>query len=227
MEQVLEQTQQGSSHEVSSDTYVFTMKMEILPVSTSKSTVVDPYGFEDICKDERGVNTQESELNAHKLLFKEVVGKLVKKVKLLEDKLKGRKRKFVMTDSDKEEDAEQDVDPLIKLAKAAATAAADSAVPTGGSHEDAIPPSSYIPAGEFAGDSDVPAGATTGPSADPSNKGKSPLLEEDPPVKERSFRQREEDRLGEEAARRMYEEEKAELEREREKRCRGNDNKMY
>ncbi|GKG18396.1 hypothetical protein Tco_0372694, partial [Tanacetum coccineum] len=54
-------------------------------------------------------------------------GKLVKKVKLLEDKLKGRKRKFVMTDSDKEEDAEQDVDPLIKLAKAAAAA---SAVPS-------------------------------------------------------------------------------------------------
>ncbi|GKF63394.1 hypothetical protein Tco_0186842, partial [Tanacetum coccineum] len=149
------------------------------------------------------VNTQESKLKAYKLLFKEVVGKLVKK----------------------EEDAELDVDPLIKLAKAAATAAADSAVPTGGSHDDVIPPSSYIPAGEFIGDSDVPAGATTGPSANPSNKGKSPLLEEDPPVKERSFRQREEDKLGEEAARRMYEEEKAELEREREKRCRGNDNK--
>ncbi|GJV26361.1 hypothetical protein Tco_1379056 [Tanacetum coccineum] len=162
------------------------------------------------------VNTQESELNAHKLLFKEVVGKLVKKVKLLEDKLKGRKRKFVMTDSDKEEDAEQDVDPLIKLAKAAATAAAASAVPTGGSHEADIPPSSSIPSDEFAGGSDVPAGATTGPSADPSNKGKSPLLEEDPPVRERTFRQREEDRLGEEAARRMYEEEQAELERERE-----------
>ncbi|GKA67900.1 hypothetical protein Tco_0767817 [Tanacetum coccineum] len=150
------------------------------------------------------------------MLFKEVVGKLVQKVKLLEDKLKGRKRKFVMTDSDKEEDAEQDVDPLIKLAKAAATAAAASAVPTGGSHEADIPPSSSIPSDEFAGGSDVPAGATTGPSADPSNKGKSPLLEEDPPVRERTFRQREEDRLGEEAARRMYEEEQAELERERE-----------
>ncbi|GKB41017.1 hypothetical protein Tco_0885959, partial [Tanacetum coccineum] len=142
------------------------------------------------------VNTQESKFKAHKLLFKEVVGKLVKKVKLLEDKLKGRKRKFVMTDSDKEEDAEQDVDPLIKLAKAAATAAAASAVPAGGS--------------------DVPAGATTGPSADPSNKGKSPLLEEDPPVRERTFRKREEDRLGKEAARRMYEEEQDELEKERE-----------
>ncbi|GJV65565.1 hypothetical protein Tco_1476393 [Tanacetum coccineum] len=110
------------------------------------------------------VNTQESELKAHKLLFKEVVGKLVKRVKLLEDKLKGRKRKFVLTDSDKEEDAELDVDPLIKLAKAAATAAAASAVPTGGSHEADIPPSSSIPTDEFAGGSDVPADATTGPS---------------------------------------------------------------
>ncbi|GKA39483.1 hypothetical protein Tco_0732034 [Tanacetum coccineum] len=62
------------------------------------------------------VNTQESELKAHKLLFKEVVGKLVK-----------------------------------KLAKAAATAAGlqlqlpASAVPTGGSHEANIPPSSSVP----------------------------------------------------------------------------------
>ncbi|GJS28717.1 hypothetical protein Tco_0489337, partial [Tanacetum coccineum] len=151
---------------------------------------------------------------AHKLLFKEVVGKLVKKVKLLEDNLKGRKRRFVMTDSDKEEDAEQDVDPLIKLAKAAATAAAASAVHTSGSHEAKIPPSSIIPTDEFAGD--VPADVTTGPSADPSNKGKSPLMEEDTPVRERTFKQREEDRLGEEAARRLYEEEQAELERERE-----------
>ncbi|GJR70706.1 putative ribonuclease H-like domain-containing protein [Tanacetum coccineum] len=92
---------------------------------------------------------------AHKLLFKEVVGKLVKKVKLLEDNLKGRKRRFVMTDSDKEEDAEQDVDPLIKLAKAAVLLRC-------------------------------------------------------------SYWQREEDKLGEEAARRLYEKEQAELERERE-----------
>ncbi|GKG66415.1 hypothetical protein Tco_0700003, partial [Tanacetum coccineum] len=54
--------------------------------------------------------------------------------------LKGRKRKFVMTDSDKEEDVEQDEDPLIKLAKAAATT-----VRTGGSHDADILPSSYIP----------------------------------------------------------------------------------
>ncbi|GKD16311.1 hypothetical protein Tco_1205469, partial [Tanacetum coccineum] len=153
---------------------------------------------------------------AHKLLFKEVVGKLVQKVKLLEDKLKGRKRKFMITDSDKKEDAEPDVDPLIKLAKAAATADAASTVPTGVSHEADISPSSSIPFDEFAGGSDVPAGATASPSVDPSNKGKSPLLEDYPPVRERTFRQREEDGLGEEAARRMYEEEQDKLERERE-----------
>ncbi|GKC99895.1 putative ribonuclease H-like domain-containing protein, partial [Tanacetum coccineum] len=66
------------------------------------------------------VSTLESELTAHKLLFKEVVGKLVKKVKALELKLKTRSRKVVMSESDKEEEEEQDVDPLIKLAKAAA-----------------------------------------------------------------------------------------------------------
>ncbi|GJS52999.1 hypothetical protein Tco_0626361 [Tanacetum coccineum] len=51
----------------------------------------------------------------------------VKKVKELEDKQKGRKRKFVMTESDIEEEEEQDVDPLIKLGQVAAnlTAADD------------------------------------------------------------------------------------------------------
>ncbi|GJV11777.1 hypothetical protein Tco_1353318 [Tanacetum coccineum] len=127
------------------------------------------------------VNTQESELKAHKLLFKEVVGKLVKRVKLLEDKLKGRKHEVVMMILTRKE-------LIFHL----------------------------VPPDEFAGGSDVPVGATTGPSTDPSYKGKSPLLEEDPPVRERTFRQREEDKLGEEAARRMYEEEQDELERERE-----------
>ncbi|GJR55214.1 retrovirus-related pol polyprotein from transposon TNT 1-94 [Tanacetum coccineum] len=50
-------------------------------------------------------------------------------------------------------------------------------------------------------------------SADPSHKGKSPMVEEDPPIKERSFRQIEEDRLGAEAARKLYEEEQDELTR--------------
>ncbi|GJV25185.1 hypothetical protein Tco_1377880 [Tanacetum coccineum] len=182
------------------------------PTTTTSSAPVN----EQVSTLVQKVNTQESELKAHKLLFKEVVGKLVQKVKLLEDKLKGRKRKFMMTDILIRKDAGggggPDVDPLIKLAKAAATA-----VPTGGSHKADILPSSSIPFDEFASGSDVPASATTGPSVDPSNKGKFPLVEEeDPPVRERTFRQREEDRLGEEAARRMYEEEQDELERERE-----------
>ncbi|GKE74191.1 hypothetical protein Tco_1536232 [Tanacetum coccineum] len=72
----------------------------------------------------------------------------------------------MLTDSNKDEDADQDVDPLIKLAKTAAAALAvpASAVPTGGSHKAEISPSSSIPTDEFAGGSDVPAGATTGPS---------------------------------------------------------------
>ncbi|GJU25055.1 putative ribonuclease H-like domain-containing protein [Tanacetum coccineum] len=74
---------------------------------------------------------RELQLNATSCV-KEVVGKLVKK------------------------HAKQDVDPLIKLAKAAASA---SAVPTGGSHKDDIPPSSSIPTNEFAGGSDVPTDA--------------------------------------------------------------------
>ncbi|GJV78232.1 hypothetical protein Tco_1509816 [Tanacetum coccineum] len=96
------------------------------------------------------VNSQEYDLQAHKLLFKEVVGKLVKRVKLLEDKLKGRKRKVVLTDSDKEEYVELNVDPLIKLAQAAATAAAALVEPTDGFHEDEILPSSSIPTDDSA-----------------------------------------------------------------------------
>ncbi|GKB46647.1 hypothetical protein Tco_0897400 [Tanacetum coccineum] len=109
------------------------------------------------------VNSQESESSAPSA-FKEGVGKLVKRVKFLEDKLKGRKRKVVLTDNDKEEDAELNVDPLIKLAQAAATAAAALVAPTDGFHEAEIPPSSSVPTDDSAGGSEVPAGATTGPS---------------------------------------------------------------
>ncbi|GJU30648.1 hypothetical protein Tco_1174237 [Tanacetum coccineum] len=150
------------------------------------------------------IDSQASDLKAHKLVFKEVVGKLVKKVKELEDKLKGRKRKFVMTESDIEEEEEQDVDPLIKLAKAAATAADDSAVPTGGSNEDDIPPSSSIPSDAFAGGSAIPPDVTTGPTAAPSDKGKSHMLEEDSPVRERTLSDSGRRDIGAEAARRDY-----------------------
>ncbi|GJU56612.1 hypothetical protein Tco_1230326 [Tanacetum coccineum] len=193
---------------------------EALPVGNTSGGAEDPDKLTALCSLVNSlvqkIDTQVSDLKAHKLVFKEVVGKLVKKVKELEDKLKGRKRKFVMTESDIEEEEEQDVDPLIKLAKAAATAAADSAVPTGGSNEDDIPPSSSTPSDAFAGGSAIPPDVTTGPTDAPSNKGKSPMVEEEPPVRERSFRQREEDRLGAEAAERLNEEEQAEQARERE-----------
>ncbi|GJZ31662.1 putative ribonuclease H-like domain-containing protein [Tanacetum coccineum] len=156
-------------------------------------------------------DSQASDLNAYKLVFKEVVGKLIKKVKELEDKLKARKKKFVVTEFDIEENEEQDVDPLIQLAKAAATAG-DSVVPAGDSKKDAIPTSSSIPSDAFARGSPTPPGDTTGSTAAPSEKGKSPLLEEEHPVRKRSFKKREEDRLGEEAAKKLYEEEMAALE---------------
>ncbi|GKC68185.1 hypothetical protein Tco_1100783 [Tanacetum coccineum] len=130
------------------------------------------------------VSTLESELKAHKLLFKDVVGKLVKKVKALELKLKTRSRKAAAAS-----DAHVDVSP-----------GAD------------IPPSLPLPTGMSAG---VSSGVSTGTPAGTSNKGKSSIIEVDPPIKRRTFRQIEEDKLGEEAAKRLFEEEHADLERQR------------
>ncbi|GJX92636.1 hypothetical protein Tco_0347222, partial [Tanacetum coccineum] len=100
---------------------------EAPPACTTSGGAEDPNKLTALCSLVNSlvqkIDSQASDLKAHKLVFKEVVGKLVKKVKELEDKLQGRKRKFIMTESDIEEEEEQDVDPLIKLAKAAATAA--------------------------------------------------------------------------------------------------------
>ncbi|GJX08377.1 hypothetical protein Tco_0196309, partial [Tanacetum coccineum] len=159
------------------------------------------------------IESLESELQAHKLLFKDVMGKLVKRVKFLESKLKARGRNVILSESDNEEDEEQDVDSLIKLAKAAAIAADTSSVPADATQATGFPPSSSIHTDAFVHGNDVPTGTASDFSADPSNKGKSPMVEEDPPIKERSFRQMEEDRLGAEAARKLYEEEQAELAR--------------
>ncbi|GJY02390.1 hypothetical protein Tco_0360542 [Tanacetum coccineum] len=162
------------------------------------------------------IGSLESELQAHKLLFKDVMGRLVKRVKILESKLKARGRNVILSESDNEEDEEQDVDSLIKLAKAAAIAADTSSVPADATQATEFPPSSSIPTDAFVHGNAVPTGTASDFSADPSNKGKSPMVEEDPPIKERSFRQMEEDRLGAEAARKLYEEEQAELAREQE-----------
>ncbi|GJU95531.1 ribonuclease H-like domain-containing protein [Tanacetum coccineum] len=156
------------------------------------------------------VSKLESELQAHKLLFKEVVG----------------------------------LDPLINWLRCC------SAVPTGGSHEAGIPPSSSIPTDEFAGGSDVPDGATTGlstvfpssttvptpsfvPAAEtipagsgttpesPSSpvrdarKGKGVAVDEPTPTQDKTFKQLEEERLGWEAAQRLQAQELADFEKQR------------
>nr|GEZ03254.1 JmjC domain-containing protein [Tanacetum cinerariifolium] len=64
-----------------------------------------------------------------------------------------------------------------------------------------------VPAADPADSSNVPAGVFS--------KGKSPMVEEDIPVKARTFRQMEEDRLGEEAAKRLHAEEMAVIDRQR------------
>nr|GEU38868.1 ribonuclease H-like domain-containing protein [Tanacetum cinerariifolium] len=182
------------------------------------------------------VHSLESELKDHKKLFKDVVGKLVKKVKALEVKLKTKKRKMVMSDSDLEDDGQQDMDldALRALANAAVTV--DSNIPFDGTSQ--IPAAS--PSGTTAvspGTSDVPPGtsaiptaASTVPAGSPnvptdvpssvapagvSSKGKSPMLEEDIPVTARTFKQMEEDRLGKEAAKRLHDEEMAQMKRQR------------
>ncbi|GKA76912.1 hypothetical protein Tco_0783373 [Tanacetum coccineum] len=95
------------------------------PKGTTSRGAADPLNLTAlctlVCEQGKKIENLESELQAHKLLFKEVMGKLVKRVKFLETKLKARGKNVFVSDSDDEEAEEQDVDPLIKLAKAAAT----------------------------------------------------------------------------------------------------------
>ncbi|GKE50765.1 hypothetical protein Tco_1485921 [Tanacetum coccineum] len=109
------------------------------------------------------VNSLETELKAHKKLFKDVVGKLVKKVKAMEVKLKTKKRKVVVSDSDQEEGGEQavDLDALIALANAAVTV--DSNIPPGGASNNPAA-SSHIPTDVPTGGDFAPAHSTS-PSA--------------------------------------------------------------
>nr|GEW07592.1 putative ribonuclease H-like domain-containing protein [Tanacetum cinerariifolium] len=132
-----------------------------------------------------------------------VVSNLVHKVHLLESELQAHKKLF------------KDVlgNPSVPTAGPPGT----SGVPTG---------ISGVPSGA----SDVPTGASTVPAGSPtvpidvpsradptgvSSKGKSPMVEEDIPVRARTFKQMKEDRLGEEATKRFHDEEMAQMERER------------
>nr|GEX18805.1 JmjC domain-containing protein [Tanacetum cinerariifolium] len=109
------------------------------------------------------VHSLETELMDHKKLFKDVMGKLVKKVKAMEVKLKTKKRKMVVSDSDQEDGGDQDVDLDALRALANATVTVDSNIPSG-------------------------------------DKGKSPMVEEDIPVRARTFKQMQEDILGDDVS---------------------------
>nr|GEU92266.1 JmjC domain-containing protein [Tanacetum cinerariifolium] len=189
------------------------------------------------------VHSLESELKDHKKLFKDVMGKLVKKVKTLEVKLKSKKRKMVVSDYDQEDGGQQDMDLDALRTLANATVTVDSDIPSGSTSQipaaspsvpTAVPPgTSNVLSGTFdvpSGTSAVPTGASTVPAGSPSiptdvpssaapagvsSKGKSLMVEEDIPVKAWTFKQMKEDRLGEEAAKRLHDEEIAQLERQR------------
>ncbi|GJV63717.1 hypothetical protein Tco_1474545 [Tanacetum coccineum] len=145
------------------------------------------------------VNLLETELKDSKKLFKDVVGKLVKKVKAMEVKLKTKKRKVVVT---------MIVDSNIPPG-GASSSYIPTDIPPGGASSSHIPTdgasSSYSP-------TDVPTGVAP---AGISNKGKTPMVEEDITVKERTLKQMEDDRLGEEAAKKLHDEEQAQVDRQR------------
>nr|GEW56441.1 xylulose kinase-1 [Tanacetum cinerariifolium] len=159
------------------------------------------------------VNSLETELKDYKKLFKDVVGKLVKKVKAMEVKLKTKKRKMVVSDSDQEDDGKQDVDldALRALVNAAVTV--DSTIPPGGasSNPAAVPIGAYVvPTGASAvptGASAVPTGASSVPTGSLSVPPDVP-----PSVAHAGM---EEDRLGEEAAKRLHDEEQAQVDKQR------------
>ncbi|GKG08400.1 hypothetical protein Tco_0334232, partial [Tanacetum coccineum] len=143
-----------------------------------------------------------------------------KKVKALELKLNTRSRQVVMSESDTEE---QDVDPLIKLAKAAATSNAHVGVSTSAPTSPStvspgsttVPTSSSVPAAET-----IPASHGTTPETPSSpvreaRKGKGVAVEEPTPTYDKTFKQLEEERLGWEAAQRLQAQELADFEKQR------------
>nr|GEV29342.1 aminoacyl-tRNA synthetase, class 1a, anticodon-binding [Tanacetum cinerariifolium] len=141
------------------------------------------------------VNTLETELKDHKKLFKDVVGKLVKKVKAMEVKLRISKRKMVVSDSDQEERGKQDVDLDALLVLANATVTVDSNISPGGA-SDNIAASTSVPA-DVLTSVNVPTGSTSVPADVPTSVAYA------------------EDRLGKHAAKRLHDEEQAQVDKQR------------
>nr|GEW94958.1 hypothetical protein [Tanacetum cinerariifolium] len=192
--------------------------------SFSRSHKTDAGPFTNV-EDAPKVHSLDNELKDHKNLFKDVVGKLVKKVKAMEVKLNTKKRKMVVSDSAQDDGGKKDVDLDVVRALANAVVTVDSNIPSGGTSQipAAIPsvPAARTPGASPVppGTSDVPTGASTVPADVPSSvapagvssKGKYLMVEEDIPIKARTFKQMEEDQLGEEAAKRAQVEANASL----------------
>ncbi|GJX11424.1 putative ribonuclease H-like domain-containing protein [Tanacetum coccineum] len=155
-----------------------------------------------------------------------VVSSLVQKqVKAMEVKLKTKKRKLVVSDSNKEDRGEQDVDldALHALANAAVTV--DSTKSPGGASSNpaacSYDPTTHVPTDlVFLVDESILArsGTTTATPSSPvkdARKGKGVAVEEPTPTQDKTFKQLEEERLGWEATQRLQAQELADLEKQR------------
>nr|GEZ74382.1 JmjC domain-containing protein [Tanacetum cinerariifolium] len=171
------------------------------------------------------VHSLEAELHDHKKLFKNVDGD-TQDVDL--DALRALAHAAVAAGSDIPSGSTLQIPaacPSVPTAGSPGTSGvppATSAIPPGASDaptgaSTGLPGTSVVPADASA----VPTGSPNVPADSPNvpagvtSKGKSPMVEEDIPIKAWTFRQMEEDRLGEEAAKRLHDEEMAQIERER------------
>ncbi|GJY50955.1 hypothetical protein Tco_0441802 [Tanacetum coccineum] len=175
------------------------------------------------------VHSLETELKAHKKLFKDVVPKLVKKVKALEVKLKTKKRKVVLSDSDQEDGGVPDVelDALNALTNAAVTVDSTKSLgdPSKNPAACSYDPTGDVPTTKFStdipsdvaptGPSTISPGSKTVPTSRDARKGKGMVVEEPTPTQDKTFKQLEEERLGWEAAQRLQAQELADFEKQR------------
>nr|GEW05959.1 putative ribonuclease H-like domain-containing protein [Tanacetum cinerariifolium] len=118
-------------------------------------------------------------------------------------------------------EGKQDVDLDALLAMANAIVTIDSNIPPGGASNN-LAASTCVPA-DVPTSANVPTGSTSVPADLPtsvapagvSNKGKTLMVEEDIIVIERTFKQMKDDRLGEQAAKRLHDKEQAQVDKQR------------
>nr|GEY34808.1 JmjC domain-containing protein [Tanacetum cinerariifolium] len=175
------------------------------------------------------VHSLEAELHDHKKLFKNVDGD-TQDVDL--DALRALAHAAVAAGSDIPSGSTLQIPaacpsvPTVGSPGTSGVPIATSAIPPGASDaptgaSTGLPGTSVVPADASAVPTGSPNVLAAVPADSPnvpagiSSKVKSPMVEEDIPIKAWTFRQMEEDRLGEEAAKRLHDEEMAQIERER------------